>query len=232
MEGTIYCYTNSVNGKKYIGQTIHPASRKANHKHSALYNSGQDKDSPFHRAIRKYGWDNFDYEELETGIDSYERLNNLEAFYIEELKTLVSENGYNILPGGKSCPRPKRSEASRAKHSLSRGCLTEEDIVFLRESYRDHLSPKQIYEGKYKDKISWNAFLNVWAGKRYGHILPEYIENGRRKIISDIQAEEIRAKYESGRYTYSQLAEEYGVKSKTAIYCVIKNKCHKKTKNL
>lgn len=227
MRGTIYCYTNSVNGKKYIGQTINAKSRKANHKHSALCYSGQDKDSPFHRAIRKYGWENFSYEELETNVDSREELNDLEAFYIKELKTLVSEKGYNVLSGGGSYPRPKRSEASKEKQSLSRGSLTREDVVFIRESYKKHSSPKQIYEVRYKDKISWNAFLNVWVGKRYSYILPEYIENGRKKIISDAQAEEIRAEYRSGKYTYSQLAEKYGVKSKTAIYCIVKNKSHK-----
>ena len=89
--GIIYCYTNKNTGKKYIGQTIHPEQRKRNHLHEAIV---KESDYYFHRSIRKYGWDAFDYEVLE---DNVENLNERENHYINTYDTLWP-NGYNQCP--------------------------------------------------------------------------------------------------------------------------------------
>ena len=60
MKGIIYKYTNQVNNKVYIGQTINEYKRKYAHKHAL--NSWR---SYFHNAIKKYGYDKFVYEILE-----------------------------------------------------------------------------------------------------------------------------------------------------------------------
>ena len=96
--GIIYCYTNIINQKKYIGQTINPEQRYAAHKSSAFNVSANDYNSIFHKAIRKYGYENFEYTILATTEDS-EALNLLEEFFIEKYNTLVP-NGYNIESGG------------------------------------------------------------------------------------------------------------------------------------
>ena len=62
--GIIYSYTNLINQKKYIGQTITPEQRKKAHKSGAFNEADSTYDSPFHRAIRKYGLENFNYEIL------------------------------------------------------------------------------------------------------------------------------------------------------------------------
>ena len=64
MKGIIYKYTNQINNKIYIGQTINEYKRKYAHKHTL--NSWR---SYFHNAIKKYGYDKFAYEILEE-IDS------------------------------------------------------------------------------------------------------------------------------------------------------------------
>lgn len=87
--GIIYCYTNVVTGKKYIGQTIHPEQRKRNHLHEAMT---RNSDYYFHRSIRKYGWDMFKYEVLEE-VDR-ELLNERELHYIQTHNSLWP-NGYN-----------------------------------------------------------------------------------------------------------------------------------------
>lgn len=58
-KGIIYCYTSPSN-KCYIGQTINSKKRKIEHRSAA--NRGCMY--PFHCAIRKYGFENFKYEEL------------------------------------------------------------------------------------------------------------------------------------------------------------------------
>lgn len=87
--GIIYCYTNKITGKKYIGQTINPIQRKRNHLHEA---TKRNSEYYFHRSIRKHGWKNFEYEILEETDSLTER----EAHYIKTMNTLWP-NGYNQL---------------------------------------------------------------------------------------------------------------------------------------
>ena len=111
--GIIYCYTNKITGKKYIGQTIRPRHRQITHKHSALQNKTQ---SIFHRSVRKHGWDAFDYEVL-TECEE-ENLTEMEAYFITEMKTLAPM-GYNQLLGSNMTleVRKKNSNTQKKRYS-------------------------------------------------------------------------------------------------------------------
>lgn len=96
--GIIYVYRNKINKKCYVGQTIHPENR-----HKAHIRSANDGDnSKFHRALRKYGLDNFDYFvacKINASPEYLKRsLNSLEKFYINFYNSF--ENGYNMTEGG------------------------------------------------------------------------------------------------------------------------------------
>ena len=86
--GIIYCYTNTITGKKYVGQTIHPNQRKYSHKYNALM---RGSDYYFHRSIRKHGWEAFIYEVLEEHVQN---LNEREDHYMEKYDS-IWPNGYN-----------------------------------------------------------------------------------------------------------------------------------------
>lgn len=78
--GIIYKCTNLVNGKVYIGQTKHSLeSRRKGHYSSALYNNSN---LIFHKALRKYSKDKFNWEIIKT-CSSKDELNFFEKFYIK-----------------------------------------------------------------------------------------------------------------------------------------------------
>lgn len=94
----IYCITNKINNKKYIGLTTKTIEHRWK-EHIAAANSTQSsKDFALHRAIRKYGIDNFIVEEIDTA-KTEEELKYKESYYIGKYNTFGS-NGYNMTYGG------------------------------------------------------------------------------------------------------------------------------------
>lgn len=87
----MYKVQNLVSGKEYIGITIDPERRWRQHK------TLNTQCSALKDAIRKYGVDNFKFELLCCGEDSY--IDDLEVKAIERFKT-QTPNGYNITLGG------------------------------------------------------------------------------------------------------------------------------------
>ena len=95
----IYKIINNLNNKIYIGQSIHIEQRISEHKSESLYGSPDRLayNSVIHKAIRKYGWDNFSWEIIEEC--SIPQLDDKEKYWIAYFNSLVP-NGYNILIGG------------------------------------------------------------------------------------------------------------------------------------
>lgn len=89
--GFIYITENLVNHKKYIGQRIFDSEgRWEKYLGSGLL---------LHRAIKKYGVENFHKEIIDTAY-SQEELNQKEKFWIEFFNATDSECFYNIASGG------------------------------------------------------------------------------------------------------------------------------------
>lgn len=103
----IYLYTNLINNKKYVGQTNNFQRRINEHKSCSFNPKSINYNDILHCAIRKYGYNNFSIEILETIIDAkdYNIVNEREVYWIKEQKSLITEWGYNILDGGKNCQR-------------------------------------------------------------------------------------------------------------------------------
>lgn len=114
----IYLVTNRINGKQYVGQTICSLKkRKGNHVSDAL-NSNKNTNY-FHRAIQKYGQDNFEWKVIHNYITTIEDLNRFEIFYIGYYSTF-GKCGYNLGLGGRNAipseeTRRKMSESSKGK---------------------------------------------------------------------------------------------------------------------
>ena len=92
----VYCFTNLINYKKYVGSTINnPKIRYKQHLYRANH---QDKDGkyqyPLYCAIRKYGIENFKFEILEEKDCSEEEIRSIEKKYIQTFDC-VAPKGYN-----------------------------------------------------------------------------------------------------------------------------------------
>lgn len=92
--GVIYCATNVLNEKRYIGQTIRGLHRR---KSEHIWYAKRGSDSSLPRAIRKYGEDNFEWAVIDEAYDS-EELNKKEIKWIEYHNSFY--DGYNDAIGG------------------------------------------------------------------------------------------------------------------------------------
>lgn len=103
-EGYIYLLTNTVNGKKYVGQTTRTIEQRLEEHYTKI-----NKGYAISNAIKEYGKDKFNVIELEKIIrksktELQNELNKREIFYIKEYNTMVSRSGgygYNIDAGGR-----------------------------------------------------------------------------------------------------------------------------------
>lgn len=96
---TIYKATNIINGKSYIGFDSNFPERRREHKNLT---KKSDINTIFHKAIIKYGWDNFDWEILYQSYDRDHTLNTMENHFIIEHNTYAGypNGGYNLTLGG------------------------------------------------------------------------------------------------------------------------------------
>lgn len=94
MNGYIYKITNKVNNKIYIGQTrVNIEIRWKEHIRHSKYSK-----MLIHKAINKYGYNNFSIECLE--ICSLEDLDYKEEYYINIYNSTNKTIGYNVSLGG------------------------------------------------------------------------------------------------------------------------------------
>lgn len=106
----IYLVTNLINQMKYVGQTIRTLKQR---KSSHLSSSKKGSTYYLHRAIRKYGAENFKWEVIYNAT-SEEELNEKETFFIKEYNT-NSQDGYNLTEGGRGIRGWKHSELTKEK---------------------------------------------------------------------------------------------------------------------
>ena len=101
-KGCIYLITNTLNGRRYVGQTKYPTplKRYKSHWHAALKNPN----TPLYVDMQQYGKENFTLETLCSV--PRDHLNDMEAYWAEQLctyiwdKSLYYPRGYNIKPCG------------------------------------------------------------------------------------------------------------------------------------
>ena len=154
----IYMYTNKINGKKYVGQTKDLVRRHREHLKGDL---------AIDKAITKYGIDNFTLQILAENVDTKEKMNEYEIFFIKRYNTLTIGNGYNITRGGYSSP------------------LENEEV---REKLRElNLGSKNPFYGKKhsEETLKINKEKNSGANNPRARKLGQYTKEGQLVKIWD-----------------------------------------------
>lgn len=104
----IYCYINKINQHCYVGQTNNLDRRKREHFSNSYNPNSSAADFLLHKAIRKYGIDNFDIVVLEEVNE--ERVDSREQYWIKEKNSFSPQGhgGYNLTEGGVQCKKSTR----------------------------------------------------------------------------------------------------------------------------
>lgn len=153
----IYKIVNLVNGKLYIGQT----TKSLQHRFKRhIYLAKRGKNAPLYDAMRKYGIDNFRIE-LIVAASSRAELDYLEIRLINELKTIVGQNGYNIAPGGEggdvftNNPRKEELRQDAVRRGVPAGLAAGRDAYWTR--YKLGQVPRRIYSSEARKRKSLAA---------------------------------------------------------------------------
>lgn len=106
---SLYCFTNTINSKRYVGITSNIKRRYNQHK------SGRNRCPVFSSAIKKYGFENFEFVVIKENL-TCEEAKLLEKEFIKNFNSMVP-NGYNRTEGGDASV--KHDEESKRKISES-----------------------------------------------------------------------------------------------------------------
>ena len=213
----IYLITNKVNGKVYVGQSVDIHRRWIEHLRSGQpdkYPNKHERDAntPLHKAMAKYGVENFQIEILEEC--SKEQLDERERFWIQNKHSFIDEEGYNLSLGGQDHVGAKGEHHSQAK-------LTQIEVDEIKRLLKEtDLSLNQICS-KFDNKVGKSMICLINTGKNWFDENEDYPlrkkfkigqgENAHHAILNDEIVMEIRTKYSQG-IPKKQLEKEYCLK--------------------
>lgn len=133
---SVYCHTNKINGKKYIGMTSQiPERRWQNGK-------GYIGNEYFFGDIEIYGWHNFYHEILYCDL-SKEEAGKYETKLIEEWETYKRDKGYNLDLGAGSSDRVLDETKRKLSEVLKGHPCSDETKKKIGDSKRGKPSPKK-----------------------------------------------------------------------------------------
>jgi group I intron endonuclease len=156
----IYCITNSINNKKYVGYTSMSLSQRiGQHRRKAREGSK----SIIHYAIRKYGWDKFNVSILYEGKDALQKEDN----YIKKY------GSYNMTPGGSANQKGRTWKwSNKSKKDFSK---KRTGIIFSDEH-------KKNMSEAHKGLDPWNKGKVLVDSKKYHTIyMREYRKGLKRR---------------------------------------------------
>lgn len=211
----IYKVENKINHKVYIGQTIKTLEeRKCEH----LKYVHNGKGFRFHKAIRKYGEDNFIWSVIDTA-STVEELNQKECYWIEYYKSYI--NGYNSTKGDSN---PMNYKPSKLHHDNVMKSLEVRQKIS--NTMKQRISKGEFFTKEHRQKISeklkWNKHF---AGHKRTTTAIEATAKSLRKQVScyDLDGNKVKtfdSVTEAAKWLYNTKCSNY--KNLTTLKDLIK----------
>lgn len=186
----IYKATNKINGKIYIGQTLHNLNNRI-----VEHVRGKDK-TYFQNALGRYGIQSFDFSIIDIASCKND-LNEKEKYWIR-FYNCKSPNGYNLTDGGEGRVGYKPSEETRRKLSAAKKNISDETRKRLSDAATRRIVSQEtrkkmsesgkgrIFTEEHKRKI---GAANKGNKKLLGHKLTEehkrHIGEGHKKRTAE-----------------------------------------------
>ena len=172
----IYKITNLINNKIYIGYTDNFEERLKEHKVATKH-----YDFALYKAIRKYGWNNFNCEIIYQSWDKLFCKTEMEKHFINEYQSYITnKKGYNMTFGGEGNTGPKTKEHSIKIGLANKGKKRNEEFSknlsdkkskkwLITNKNGKSFEVKNLYQFCKNNKLSAGAMCGVSKGKTTHH---------------------------------------------------------------
>lgn len=207
--GCIYLITNTVNGRRYVGQTRHPTPKTRFRGH--IYNSNKYK-LPLYLDIKKYGKAAFTVETL--CVVPHTSLNNMEAYWADQLQTYVWDppmfwpRGYNVRECGTD---PETYIKPKAMSSWWIGRKHKpESLIKIGNIHRGKVTPSEVRQKQSKSHMGLKPTEAAKEAARVNRI-ESVIKNGAKgvKLTKEEVLEMVRL--HNNGVSQTELAGKYNV---------------------
>lgn len=168
MHGFIYLFKNKLNQKCYVGQAMDIERRYREH----IYYSNNNPIQPIHKALAKYGVENFEFKVLEflPNCDK-KQIDEKEQYYIHKYQAYT--RGYNCSLGGEGNlglhhteetkkligekSKNRSSESNRKIGEKLKGRKYEgEELKRRIQNLKENASPKAVAWHKSEEGLQWH----------------------------------------------------------------------------
>lgn len=191
----IYLYTNTINGKRYVGQTQREDKER-------ISEHLRKNKTVFDKAVSKYGMDAFKYEVIDTA-ETTKELNEKERYWIKKLKT-KHPNGYNLTDGGNTTRGYHHTKEAREKMSRTK------------KKMNYNVGSKNNFYGKHHTAETRQKMKAAWTDERKAKQIPNLVKHHyKRPVINVTTGKKFNSIKEAGEY--------YGI-APTHITRVLKGK--------
>lgn len=227
----VYLITNILNNKVYIGKTSSDTDRRWKD-HIRVAQDDSYKKQAIHKAIAKYGVDNFEFSVLKH-FKSEDAAYKAEIKYIKKYKSYGTDAGYNETTGGTITGLIRRKLNSKIIKKLIKDYVNDEKSTskslskkynFPKPCVLDVLNGKSYKNIKISDDIRYQVWLKI-------HRYIDYNINKPDCNFQKIKSEEIINIFNDfvcNHMSVKDISKKYNMREGN-VYHILRRHTHKNT---